>query len=233
MKINNWLLTLFLFFIAVLIPDIEVGTAGDISNKNFELHHIQELKNGFFEISGGDPYIVFPKIDEPVCTSIGVDLKIIFNSEPFKPVLLELFWRTEFLGFGEHHKVFFTLQPQKGRKEYHFIVPLYQRSNLAQVRLDFPKDLVSQYKIESYRIVQLEDEIKNADIINVFHMPYAIKSKKPDTVVPYFLKALMHGPERLSHDKGFLVFWFFLISVLLLLIRKMSKGCVKADDDCC
>ncbi len=208
---------LFLFF------NIEQGFATDFSTENWRLNEIRKLENGFLEKTAGDPFIVFPEIEQSTCSPKGIQLSITFDPVPIKPVLMELFWSTDFLGFGEENKVFFIVFPHKNRKKNSFIVPLDHTAGFTQVRLDFPSHIDTSFKVEDYEIVSLNDPPENIDVIDAYYSLSIKDSLKPAILFPYLLKTLKHGPQRLSHDKGFLLFWLILIGSLLYTIRLSAR----------
>ncbi len=219
-KILNHICLLALLLLAFSVEQV---FSDDLNPENWRFNEIRILENGFLEKTAGDPFIVFPEIDQATCSPKGVQLSITFDPVPTKPILLELFWSTDFLGFGEENKVFFILHPDKNGKANSFIVPLDHTAGFTQIRLDFPSYIDTTFKVADYKIVSLNDLPPNIALVDAYYNLSIEDSLKPDIIIPYLLKALRHGPERLSHDKVFLLFWLVLIGSLLYLIRLSAR----------
>lgn len=216
-KIFYSLFLLFSFFSAIPV------FSNDNIPKDWHLNEIIELENGYLEKSGGDPYIVFPEVDQLICSPKGILLSIKFDPPPLKPTLMELFWSTETLGFGEENKVFFILHPQNSDRGDRFIVPLDRTAVFTQIRLDFPEYIDTTFKIEEYEIISLDTPPKDVEFIDAYYNLSIKETLKANIFIPYFLKALKHGPQRLMHDKIFFLFWLSLIIFLLYLIRMSAR----------
>ncbi len=212
-------LLIFLFFAFIAPGHIQ---AKQLETNSLILNELTQLEDGRFEKFGGDPYIIFPEIDQQICSSKGVILSIRFTPNIVKPMLLELFWSTDTLGFGEESKVFFTVSPQKNGAN-RFIIPLDNIASFTQIRLDFPSYLSEKFFLEEYDIISLEEPPDKVDIKNVFRVLTMDEALNPHIVVPYLLKSIKHGFWRLSQDRGFLFFWILLIGVLLCFMRILSK----------
>jgi len=187
--------------------------------ENWRLNEIIKLENGFLEKSAGDPYIVFPEISESTCAPMGIQLAITFDPVPVKPLRLEMFWSTDYLGFGEENKVFFIVHPHADGTANKMIIPLEHTAGFTQIRLDFPSYIDTTFKVENYEVLSLADVDDEYTKVDAYYSLSVEDSLKPEISIPYFLKALSHGPERMTHDLAFLVFWLLLIIGLLFLIR--------------
>ncbi len=207
---------LIILFLSFVYP--EHILAKQLDPNNLILNELIQLEDGRFEKIGGDPFIVFPKIDQQICSLKGVQISIRFTPNIVKPMLFELFWSTDTLGFGEENKIFFTVIPQKSGIN-RFIIPLDNIASFTQIRLDFPSDLSERFFLEEYKIISIEDFPDNVDIKPVFRILTMDETLNPHIIVPYILKSIRHGVWRLSQDKGFLFFWILLMGVLLYFMR--------------
>ncbi len=202
--------------------------AADNLYKDWHFNEILKLENGFLEKSAGDPYIVFPEISESTCAPMGVQLAITFDPVPAKPLLLEIFWSTDYLGFGEENKVFFMVYPKADGSPTKMTVPLEHTAGFIQIRLDFPSHIDTTFKVENYEVVSLADINDEFKKVDAYYSLSIEDSLKPEIIIPYILKALSHGPQRMTHDLAFLVFWLLLIIGLLFLLRFTVKNNVSS-----
>ncbi len=218
-------------FIIFLLVAICATSAYSITTgtENWRLNEITLRNDNFLEKSDGDPFIVFPEINESTCAPMGVQLSISFKPLPKKPILLEVFWSTDYLGFGEENKVFFVLHPNKDSSPNNIIVPLGHTAGFRQIRLDFPSYIDTAFKVENYSIVPLSSPTEDYQVVDAYYNLSIEESLKPEILIPYLLKAIAHGPQRLTHDLLFLVFWSLLIVVLLFLIRFSAKKINRVD----
>lgn len=220
MRLPKFLLTVGLLLQLTGIPCVAVaGFQPDM----LELHDLQRNTSGVFEKIGGDPYIIFPEIEQQICSSKGVLFSIRFEKQLTKPLLLEVFWSTETLGFGEENKVFFTAYPQTSGNANRFIVPLDHIATFSQIRIDFPSYLDTNFTLEEYEIVSLDNPPDEVEIVSAFRILTMDEALNPHILVPYLQKSLKHGLQRFTQDKLFFFSWILLLMVLLYAIRRFSS----------
>lgn len=191
---------------------------------DWELHELEADQNGFLRQTGGDPYIIFPEIQEQRCTPSGITFTIRLDPMPEKPSYMELFWRPSYEGFGEDRKVFFMVPPNKGGDTVHFTVPLEDQAGYKQIRLDFPGDLKAAIRVEQYGIVSLGDLSADANRVDSYFSLSASATGNPAIIIPYILKTFRHGMVRMAHDPSFLIFWLIMIGGLLALHRILVRS---------
>ena len=214
-----------LFVVFSFVALVIITLADDLwAFENWRLNEIAVGENGFFHKTDGDPFIVFPEVSQSTCGPMGVQLAISFDPVPIKPVLLEIFWSTDYLGFGEENKVFFIIHPNKDGSPNKVVVPLDHTAGFTQIRLDFPSYISTAFKVEDYAIVSLNDLHEGYEQIEAYYNLSIEESLKPEIVVPYFLKSLAHGPKRMMSDPFFLFFWLSLIFSILFAIRYTAKS---------
>lgn len=192
--------------------------------ENWRLNEISVGENGYLQKTDGDPFIVFPEIEQSTCGPMGVQLAISFTPVPIKPVLLEIFWSTDYLGFGEENKVFFIIHPNKDGSPNKVVVPLDHTAGFTQIRLDFPSYISTSFKIEDYAIISLADIQDGYEKIDTYYNLSIEESLKAEIIIPYILRSLSHGPERMARDPVFLVFWLTAIFLILFAIRYTAKS---------
>ena len=219
MKFHKNTIHIILFLLVSLIPGYSLSQT---LTDTHELHDLQVNQQGIFKKIGGDPYIIFPEIEQQICSSNGVRFSIKFLNHLSKPLLLEVFWSTETLGFGEENKVFFTIHPEPEGNANTFIVPLDHIATFSQIRLDFPSYLDSDFIIEDYSIVSMAPPPNSGSVISSFRILNMDEALNPHIMVPYVLKSFKHGTLRLMEGWGFFGFWLFTILFLLTCIRIFS-----------
>lgn len=216
---HKYILLLFI----ILLPLSAIDAAGKESpHSGWRFNEITILENGFLEKSAGDPFIVFPEITVPTCGPMGVQLSLSFNPIPQKPLLLEIFWSTDYLGFGEENKVFFIVHPKDHTQPMNLFVPLDHTAGIRQVRLDFPSHINTQFTVTNYDVLPLNDAPLEFEKVDAYYNLPIDDSLNPKIMVPYLLKALGHGPRRLLHDPTFVIFWGGIILLILFSIRKIA-----------
>jgi hypothetical protein len=189
---------------------------------DWQTNDIEPVNNSFYKRSGGDPFIIFPKMAEIVRSPRGVRFVIAFTPAITKPFLAELFWKPEMGGFSEADKVFFILHPGTDNT-LDFIVPLRRDVGYDQIRFDLPRDLDSSFSILKHELVELNSQEISAKIVEPFSSLNAMEAKSLDILIPYIFHAIKHGCQRLVSDLPFFFFWIALIVITLFGIRIIAR----------
>ncbi len=215
-----WILSITFFFRATTCQALETLDNGWMVND------IVTDDGKTFSLKGGDPYIIFPILDQPVCGLSGVKFSLEFSPIIIKPFYLELFWKPVSGGFSEENKVFFILHPSKTSR-LEFVVPIERDVNYDQIRLDLPRDLEASFIIENNGIVSLQDEAVSETVVDAYSILSMKDAKELDILIPYIIKTLKHGALRFKKDVPFVVFWLLFIVCILfgtrLAQRKMEE----------
>lgn len=221
LKKHNYL-HISLVAILLLLAQISVSYSQLEQRGDWHTNDINIIKNGMYQRSGGDPYIIFPPLLESVCVISGISFEIRFSSMISKPFLTELFWKAENAGFSEQNKVFFILHPGQG-DTLAFTVPIPRAVGYNQIRLDLPRDLDVSFSIEKYEVRDLRMLENTENQVEVYSTLSTSEAKELDTIIPYLIYTLKHGGKRLLADLPFFVFWSLLIILILFSIRFVKR----------
>lgn len=188
----------------------------------WQTNDLTMVGEGVFERKGGDPYIIFPEMDEPVCSFSGVHIVLKLSPMIEKPFLAEIFWKPAGGGFSEHNKSFFILHPAKQGDTLNFVVPIEREINYDQIRFDLPRDLPTRFSIKAYEVVDINSTVALEKKIEAYHWLNSKEAEEVDILIPYMIKAIKHGTMRLLHDPAFFVVWIAMIVGILFSLRRVS-----------
>lgn len=202
---------------------------GEVLKRDWQLNEIHRNPSGFLEREAGDPYIIFPELEETDYQISGVQMEIAFSPMIAKPYRMELFWRPEHDGFSEQRKVFFILLPPKNGETIKFFLPLKSQDGYKQFRLDFPGDLPSLFQVKSFQPVVKGDIAKDVKRVEAFYSIGATEVRTPSIFIPYLVHTFRHGLGRLLQDPPFLIVWLGLIFAALFTTRAVSRSIRKEE----
>jgi hypothetical protein len=220
--------------IPVLLVIIMLGLTPDVSwaseetPSEWQFNQIERNESGYFISTGTDPYIIFTENDSTEnCTLNAVQFTIKFKPMPPRPLLMELFWRSEHQGFSEARKIFFVLHPEKKGDTINFVIPLKHQAGHKQIRLDLPRNLESAFIIENFKLIPINDLPEDALTIEPYYSYTELGACSPHIIIPHLIHTIKHGCSRMTKDPIFLLTWLLFITLTLFAIRLVTRDIKK------
>lgn len=196
----------------------------------WQTNNLRLKANGFFESTGGDPYIVFPVIDQCKCKLKQVQFLIDFEIMPSKPIFMEFFWSTDIEGFSENKKVFFVLFPNFHNNTIDFTIPLddvipYTQSisNIVHtLRIDFPMETKTAFRIKDVRLHHSNQHISDSLRIDPFYALLPRQMTSTGILTAHTATLFKHGLKKLWRDPVFVVVWLVSMAGLVFGARRIK-----------
>ena len=191
--------------------------------------------NGFTVNTGGDAYFVIQNLEIPRASIRAIRLEFEVEKKLTRPILMEFFWRSATLGFSEHEKAMFVVNPNNVSNEYDIILPIYKLYNFSgnlnygvyqepviQFRIDYPMLHKVSMKFENIEYFADNNYPQGSTVMELHETIAADNFLNGDVIVPKFIDLFVTGLKKFTQDWLFTLFWLGCIIATLFYIRRTN-----------